>query len=171
MQTLKRIKAEKGGTPDLTLVLSRLEDSIIRGDDPAGCRLILAKERLWGTAGSDIQLKLAKLAQMAGETEGALKILTFINQVIKTEDFFFRKNSPKNYTDEKEMKANRPVEMKPAVCRAFIASYEEMMQRSINYPPLNKKINYRWLILNQVRGFGNFLEKSTKTYEPFVWEI
>jgi CRISPR-associated protein Cas1 len=91
--------------------------------------------------------------------------------VIKTEDFFFRKNSPQNYTDEKEMKANRPVEMKPAVCRAFIASYEEMMQRSINYPPLNKKLNYRWLILNQVRGFGKFLEKSSKTYEPFVWEI
>ncbi len=80
MQTLKRVKAAKKGKPDLTLVLSRLEDSIIRGDDPAGCRLILAKERLWETAGADIQLKLARLAQMAGETEGALKILTFVNQ-------------------------------------------------------------------------------------------
>ena len=68
------------------------------------------------------------------------------------------------------MKANRPVEMKPAVCRAFIAAYEKMMNRSVDYPHLEKKISYRWLILNQVRRFGKYLENSDQVYEPFTWE-
>jgi CRISPR-associated protein Cas1 len=69
-----------------------------------------------------------------------------------------------------KMKAKRPIEMKPAICRAFIAAYEEMMHRSLNYPPLEKKVSYRWLILNQVRRYGNYLEDPQKVYEPFVWE-
>jgi len=103
---------------------------------------------------------------------GDRMVLGLINkQVIKANDFFFRKNSPKNYADEKEMKDKRPVEMKPAVCRAFIAAYEEMMKRRINYPPLNQKINYRWLILNQVRRFSEYLQDPIKLYKPFAWEI
>ncbi len=78
-------------------------------------------------------------------------MLGLINrQVINPDDFVLRKGSQKAFNDEAEMKANRPVEMKPAVCRAFIAAYEEMMNRSVDYPHLAKKISYRWLILNQV---------------------
>jgi CRISPR-associated protein Cas1 len=98
-------------------------------------------------------------------------VLGLINrQVINPDDFVFRKGPQKAYIDEAEMKANRPVEMKPAICRAFISAYEEMMNRSINYPHLKKKISYRWLILNQVRRFGNYLENPDQVYEPFTWE-
>ena len=68
------------------------------------------------------------------------------------------------------MRQKRPVEMKPAVCRAFIAAYEEMMHRSIHYPPLGKKVTYRWLIMSQVRMFGACLEDTGREYAPFLWE-
>lgn len=98
-------------------------------------------------------------------------VLGLINRkVIGPADFVFRKDPPKAFIDEAEMKANRPVEMKPAVCRAFIAAYEQMMNRSISYPPLAKKVTYRWLILNQVRRFGQYLENPAKVYKPFAWE-
>jgi CRISPR/Cas system-associated endonuclease Cas1 len=62
------------------------------------------------------------------------------------------------------------VEMKPAVSRTFINAYEEMMKRSIKYPPDDKRVNYRWLILQQVRAFGEYLEGREKAYRPFTWE-
>jgi hypothetical protein len=61
--------------------------------------------------------------------------------------------------------------MKPAVCRAFIAAYEEMMGRSIRYPPAGKKLSYRWLIMSQVRMFGDYLENPNGSYLPFAWEV
>ena len=70
----------------------------------------------------------------------------------------------------REMKAKRPVEMKPAINRAFISAYEEMMNRNITYAPLNKKISYRWLIVQQVRSFCRYLENPEETYKPFLWE-
>jgi len=80
MQATKKAEAEKKKSPDLTLVLSRLEKAVIHADDPQRCRLVLEKESLWKAAGPGVQLKLARLAQIAGETEGALKVLTHINQ-------------------------------------------------------------------------------------------
>lgn len=89
---------------------------------------------------------------------------------ITPEDFVYRGKPPAEFTDEEEMRRRRPVEMKPAVCKAFIASYEETMQRSIFYPPLSKKVNLRWLIVNQVRRFAESLEHPENEYQPFVWE-
>ncbi len=60
--------------------------------------------------------------------------------------------------------------MKPAICRAFIQAYEEMMKRDVYYPPLDKKITYRWLILQQVRRFGSYLSELEKGYFPFTWD-
>jgi CRISPR-associated protein Cas1 len=60
--------------------------------------------------------------------------------------------------------------MKPAVCRAFIASYEEMMGRRILYPPAGKQLTYRWLIMSQVRRFADCLESGDAPYVPFAWE-
>jgi CRISP-associated protein Cas1 len=98
-------------------------------------------------------------------------VLGLINRrVIGPEDFVYRPAPPAEFTDEKEMQQRRPVEMKPAVSRAFIAAYEEMMNRSIQYPPLGKKLTYRWLIMSQVRSFATFLQDPTRDYEPFVWE-
>lgn len=56
------------------------------------------------------------------------------------------------------------------VSRTFIKAYEEMMKRSIKYPPGNTRVNYRWLILQQVRAFGAYLETPDKAYKPFEWE-
>ena len=72
--------------------------------------------------------------------------------------------------DEIEMKSRSQVEMKPAIIRAFVSAYEQMMMRQIFYEPIEKKIEYRWLIMNQVRRFGKYLEDPAKGYRPFVWE-
>lgn len=98
-------------------------------------------------------------------------ILGLINRkALRPDDFIFRSPPPAEFVDEEEMKEKRPVEMKPGISRTFIAAYEEMMKRSITYPPLNKKITYRWLILQQVRFFGDYLENPEKGYRPFLWE-
>ena len=83
---------------------------------------------------------------------------------------FFRKPPPVQFVDEKEMKEKRPVEMKPEMSRAFVSSYEQMMMRQIFYEPLGQKTSYRWLILNQVRRFGRYLENPENEYTPMVWE-
>ncbi len=98
-------------------------------------------------------------------------VLGLINRkVVKPDDFIYRKKPPAEFIDEHEMKSKRPVEMKPAISRAFVSSYEQMMRRRIFYEPLGKEIEYRWLILNQVRQFGKFLENPKNDYKPFVWE-
>jgi len=98
-------------------------------------------------------------------------VLGLINRkAVKPEDFIFRKTPPAECVDEIEMKARRPVQMNPAISRAFVSAYEQMMMRQIFYEPLEKKIGYRWLIMNQVRQFGRYLEDPEKVYQPFVWE-
>jgi CRISP-associated protein Cas1 len=98
-------------------------------------------------------------------------VLGLMNRkAIRPDDFVYRDPRPKTFVDEEEMKARRPVEMKPYVSRAFIGAYEEMMKREILYPSLGKKINYRWLIHQQVRQFGEYLETPEKPYVPFAWE-
>lgn len=98
-------------------------------------------------------------------------VLGLINRkTVSPDDFIFRKGVPAEFTDEEEMKQNRPVEMKPAIGRAFIAAYEQMMARRVFYGPLNKDVAYRWLILNQVRRFAEYLEKPEQPYQPFLWD-
>ena len=98
-------------------------------------------------------------------------VLGLVNRkAIRPEDFVYRKPPPKEFVDEEEMKAKRPVEMKPAVNRALISAYEEMMKRDIAYPPLGTNASYRWLIMQQARQFGEYLENPENRYAPFVWE-
>ncbi|RZB34214.1 MAG: CRISP-associated protein Cas1 [Desulfobacteraceae bacterium Eth-SRB2] len=98
-------------------------------------------------------------------------VLGIINRkMITPDDFVYRKSPPKNFIDEQEMRKKRPVEMKPAIMKALIATYEEMMNRKIYYPPDDKKIGYRWLIHRQVAAFGNYLKNPKKPYKPFKWE-
>ncbi|MEW6665759.1 MAG: CRISPR-associated endonuclease Cas1 [Thermodesulfobacteriota bacterium] len=98
-------------------------------------------------------------------------ILGLINRkALGPEDFIHRGPAPAECVDAKEMREKRPVEMKPMVSRTFIAAYEETMKRGILYPALGKKIGYRWLMLQQVRAFGDYLEDPGKGYRPFVWE-
>jgi hypothetical protein len=44
------------------------------------------------------------------------------------------------------------------------------MKRRIFYEPLSKRVEYRWLIQNQVRQFGKYLENPENDYRPFGWE-
>lgn len=98
-------------------------------------------------------------------------VLGLINRnVVKPEDFILRKSAPAEFIDEADMQSRRPVEMKPSISRAFIAAYEQMMKRRIYYEPLGKEVEYRWLILNQVRQFGKYLENPETVYKPFVWD-
>jgi CRISPR-associated protein Cas1 len=102
---------------------------------------------------------------------GDRMVLGLINKkLVRPDDFIFRETGGSEFTDEKEMAEKRPVEMKPGISRTFIASYEEMMRQEIFYPPLEKKVTHRWLILNQARRFGKSLEKDEELYQPFLWE-
>ena len=99
-------------------------------------------------------------------------VLGLINRkAVKPEDFIYRKSPPEAFVDEDEMKTKRPVEMKPAISRALIAAYEEMMKKEVRYDPLSKKISYRWLILQQARQFGAYLQEKEVAYTPFTWSI
>lgn len=99
-------------------------------------------------------------------------VLGLINRkAVGPEDFLIRKNPPADYRDEDEMKARRPVEMKPRINRAFIASYEEMMKRNISHGTPPAKTTYRMLILRQVRAFAAFLKNPDEMYTPFTWEV
>ncbi len=96
-------------------------------------------------------------------------ILSLINQKsISPDDFVYRSNSPSNFIDEEEMKEKRPVEMKPAISRALIETYEQMMTRPITYK--GKKTTYRLIILSQVRGFSKYLMEPENSYSTFSWE-
>lgn len=98
-------------------------------------------------------------------------VLGLVNRkALKPDDFVYRDPAPAEFVDEKEMSERRPVEMKPAVSRTFISAYEEMMKRSVLYPPMGKSVSYRWLILQQVRAFGDYLEDPQRTYRPYLWE-
>ena len=98
-------------------------------------------------------------------------VLGIVNRkLIRPDDFIIRPDAPRTYVDDQDMKTRRPVEMKPAAARAFVAAYEEMIQRAIHYPPLGKSVAYRWLIHNQVRRFGESILTPDTVYKPFSWK-
>lgn len=98
-------------------------------------------------------------------------VLGLINRkAIGPDDFIIRQSAPKNYLDEQEMKAKRPVEMKPHVNRTFVAAYEAMMNRTVSWGPGKKNLTYRWVIMSQVGRFVDHLMDPEKEYAPFLWE-
>jgi len=99
-------------------------------------------------------------------------VLGLVNRkVISPEDFIYRELASSNYVDEEEMRSKRPVEMKPCISKAFVASYENMMNRTITYGPDRKTTTHRLMIFHQVREFANYLKDPSLGYEPFSWEI
>lgn len=103
---------------------------------------------------------------------GDRMVLGIINRrMLGPDDFIRRGPPPKNFVDEAEMKAKRPVEMKPAVMRTFIDAYEAMMNRRILYPPDGKKIRYRHLLHRQAAAFAAALQDEKKDYQPFTWSV
>ena len=75
---------------------------------------------------------------------------------IKPDDFIIRKNTPSSYIDEEDMTQQRPVEMKPYLCRAFITSYEKMNHDSPSY---------RSIMGSQGRQFADYLLVPEKGYK------
>lgn len=99
-------------------------------------------------------------------------VLGLINRkAISPDDFIFRQSGRKAYVDEAEMRAKRPVEMRPPVRRVFVAAYEQMMKRTGQDRTGQGATTYRWLIMSQVRAFGEYLRDPAKGYAPFVWDF
>lgn len=98
---------------------------------------------------------------------GDRMVLGLINRnMIRPDDFIYRKAPPANFIDEKEMKKKRPVEMKPAIMRTFIRAYEEMMDRKIKFRD-KARISYRRLVHEQVGAFAKCLLNEEIEYRPF----
>ncbi len=95
-------------------------------------------------------------------------ILELINRkMAKQTDFIYRSASA--FSDEEDMKLNRPVEMKPMFRKKLIESYEYMMNTKLFYKPLNKQIAIRKIIRAQAHMLAKAIENKTK-YQPFTWE-
>lgn len=65
---------------DFTLLLSRIEDEIVRGGDPAPSMRTLSRRDVWTGFSLDDRLRWARIAQMAGEMETALEVLDHVNR-------------------------------------------------------------------------------------------
>jgi len=99
-------------------------------------------------------------------------VLGLINRnALSPDDFIYRPPAQKSYTDEKEMKDTRPVEMRPPVRRAFLSAYEQMMKRTVGRGQKAGGTTCRWLIMSQIRAFGDYLQDPEKAYSPFGWDI
>ena len=72
---------EKSRSLDFTLLLSRMEGDIMRGKNQDAWRKILVREDVWKKADLPMQRRWARAAQMAGEVETALLVLSHINGV------------------------------------------------------------------------------------------
>ncbi|MDD5205539.1 MAG: CRISPR-associated primase-polymerase type A1 [Desulfobacterales bacterium] len=78
-QTSEIKPVAQGGTPNFDLVFSKIEREILEGRKPDLCRQVLQREDIWKKVEPLSQLKWARLAEMAGEVETALKVLAHIN--------------------------------------------------------------------------------------------
>lgn len=99
-------------------------------------------------------------------------VLTLLNrQAISPEDFIYRHRSHTDAVDETDLKAKRPVEMKPNTLKALIQSYELWMNTAIKWPETGENTNFRGLIRRQVRRFDEFLGGKSEQYAPFLWSL
>lgn len=73
-------KKEGQRSPDFTLLLSRIEGEIVKGHNLSGFVKVLSRKDVWTRLPEDLQLKWAKLAQMAGAPDTTLEVLAYINQ-------------------------------------------------------------------------------------------
>ncbi|RZB34213.1 MAG: hypothetical protein SRB2_03606 [Desulfobacteraceae bacterium Eth-SRB2] len=79
MNTLKQ--AKKGNaSPDFSLIISRMENAIIRGNDTGKTCRVLRTNNIWKQLATTQKIEWARLAQMAGEMETALNVLASVNK-------------------------------------------------------------------------------------------
>jgi CRISPR-associated protein Cas1 len=99
-------------------------------------------------------------------------VLGLLNRkTLSPEDFIYRDVKVKDFVDEKDLKAKRPVEMKPGICRAFLKAYEQWMNKKILVPGTDRHSTYRGLILEQARNFERHLLGELPAYIPFEWAV
>jgi CRISP-associated protein Cas1 len=97
-------------------------------------------------------------------------ILALLNRrVIGPDDFVYRATTHPDGVDEVDLKARRPVEMKPKIAKAFIEAYEQWMANKLVHPDTGKKMDYRGLIKHQVWRFCRYLLGEEEIYEAFLW--
>ena len=66
--------------PDFRLLIQRLQNAIIHGKDREKCLKLLGRHDIWTRLEAKMQLQWANLAQMIGEVELALQVLSHINK-------------------------------------------------------------------------------------------
>ncbi len=94
-------------------------------------------------------------------------VLGLVNKKMLTiDDFVFRNTSVSGFVDEKDLKQQRPVEMKPQTCRLFIEAYENMMEKRTTGRS-GKTASYRGRVLEQVRLFARYLSGEQDGYDSF----
>lgn len=87
-------------------------------------------------------------------------VLALINRkAVSPDDFVYRNK-------HEVQEGGLPVEMKPAIARALIASYHAQLQAKLLYPPTGQQTSVRWIIHSQSRRFAEALEQD-KIYQPF----
>ena len=77
-QNTRGLKGKKKA--DFRLLVARMKEAITTGKRVDKCISILGRERIWKRLDAPSQLKWAKLAQMAGEIDLALRILEHVNK-------------------------------------------------------------------------------------------
>jgi CRISPR-associated protein Cas1 len=96
-------------------------------------------------------------------------VLGIINRkAMVPDDFLFKDIPDRDFVDEEDLRKKRPVEMKPAACRAFLAAYEKWMAQRIKLTA-ESSLTYRGLILEQIRKFERYLSGEEERYECFPW--
>lgn len=71
---------EKGASLDFTLLLKKMEQDLVKGQNQETWKRILPREDIWKRAEPEKQLEWARFAQMARDVETALKVFEHINQ-------------------------------------------------------------------------------------------
>ena len=91
---------------------------------------------------------------------GERMVLALINRkVLEPSDFVFKKVRGNG---------DRPVEMKPGVCRALISAFEKQMEHRVYYPPGDEATTLRRIIHAQARMFAASLASGANIYQPFL---
>lgn len=99
-------------------------------------------------------------------------VLGLLNRrAVSPEDFVYRPTEQVAYADEDELRAKRPVEMKPATMRALLKAHDAWMATRIADPVDKDRTTYRELLLRQVRRFNAWIMDESPEYLPFPWEL
>lgn len=76
----KPLAGGQAGRLDAGLLLARIEERIVKGEQPDRVKALLRKESLWGRLEPEDRLRWAELAQMAADTDTARRVLECLNR-------------------------------------------------------------------------------------------